>query len=112
MARKPSTIRAEARAAREAAEAQFRASREMATKDDLRALDRAVDEAWADQRAELEGIVNRVGRKIAQLRSAIGGSEPRKAEFIAFRNALYELPEDDREAAVDDKLTEWGVTDA
>lgn len=68
---------------------------------------RACREACDPLFSKLAEVIDRVGVKIAKLREhALPDREP---EFVAFRNGLYEIPEDDREKAVDDLMAEWGI---
>lgn len=64
------------------------------------------EEAAEELRQEKAVIINRVGLWIRKIRDE-GGITGR--DFVEFRNALYSLPEDDREQAVLDKLEELGI---
>lgn len=52
----------------------------------------------AQAQAAKSEIINRVGKKIALIRNSRVMSSD---QFVAFRNKLYSLPEEDREAEVD-----------
>lgn len=56
-------------------------------------------------RKEKAVIINRVGEKIRRLRPVL----PEQG-YIEFRNHLYSIPEDDREAAVDKLLAKHGMS--
>lgn len=63
------------------------------------------DEATRDKaRDDKAVIINRVGEKIGRIRGKLTGQP-----FVEFREHLYSIPEDDREAAVDSKLSELGL---
>lgn len=59
-------------------------------------------------KAEKATIINRVGGKIAQLRAVIPAKWSAEL-FMQFRQDLYGMLEDDREAAVDAKIAELGA---
>lgn len=60
-------------------------------------------EALRQQKA---AVVNEYGVKIRRVRDE---SKLKSAEFVAWRNAILAMPEDDRAAAIDAKLTEVGL---
>lgn len=56
-------------------------------------------------RKDKSDLINRVGADIHRLRLATKGS----IEFVAFRNELYSIPEDDREARVKQELAKYNL---